>query len=70
DMTVVSLYNNDVNNANIENADIKEAIAKAETDTDNNDSVGLDEVNVLHLLDFIPLSSNCLGHFKVLKFKE
>ncbi|CAG8547817.1 12477_t:CDS:1, partial [Cetraspora pellucida] len=63
-MIVVSLDNNDMDDANIENANVKEAIAEAEADTDNVNDVGLDEVNVLHSLDFISLSSNCLEHFK------
>ncbi|CAG8647257.1 5018_t:CDS:2 [Cetraspora pellucida] len=67
---VVGSDDDDVDDANIENADVEEAIAEAEADTNNNNDVGLDKVDVLHSLDFIPLSSNCLGHFKVLKFKE
>ncbi|CAG8565193.1 34546_t:CDS:1, partial [Racocetra persica] len=34
------------------------------------DSVDLDEVDVLHLLDITSWSPNCLEHFKILKFKK
>ncbi|CAG8578721.1 17762_t:CDS:1, partial [Cetraspora pellucida] len=63
-MIIVGSDDSDVDNANIKNADIEEAIAKAEADKNNDNSVGLDKVDVLCLLDFISLLSNCLEHFK------
>ncbi|CAG8846415.1 1438_t:CDS:1, partial [Racocetra persica] len=58
----------DVDNTNLENADVKKAFVveatKAEADTDDFEAsingVGLDEVNVLYLLDITSWSSNCL----------
>ncbi|CAG8795332.1 3904_t:CDS:1, partial [Cetraspora pellucida] len=67
---IVGSDDNNMNDANIENANMKEAIAEAKADTNNNDGVGLNKVNVLHSLDFISLPFNCLGYFKVLKFKK
>ncbi|CAG8695430.1 8731_t:CDS:1, partial [Cetraspora pellucida] len=59
-----------MDDTNIENVDVEKAIAEAEANTDNNNNVGLDKVDVLCSLNFISLLSNWLGCFKVLKFKK